>query len=119
MRRTEITARRGKRSLSADGHRNGGGSMSGRLAPAVISTGNSGLDVLADAIAERVLARLHQSEQPRLLSVNEAAAYIGRTSKALRHMIADGSVPAVREGSRIHLDRTDLDGWIEMRKCKT
>jgi exonuclease I len=43
--------------------------MSARMAPAVISTGNSGLDALADAIAERVLARLHQSEQPRLLSV--------------------------------------------------
>ena len=89
------------------------------MAPAVISTGNSGLDALADAIAERVLARLHQSEQPRLLSVIEAAAYIGRTPKALRHMIADGSVPAVRGGSRVHLDRADLDGWIEMRKCRT
>jgi excisionase family DNA binding protein len=99
--------------------RHGGGSMSARMAPAVISTGNSGLDALADAIAERVLARLHQSEQPRLLSVIEAAAYIGRTPKALRHMIADGSVPAVRGGSRVHLDRADLDGWIEMRKCRT
>ena len=82
------------------------------------STGNNGLDALADAIATRVLARLHSSEEPRLLSVNDAAAYIGRTTRALRHMIADGTIPAVREKSRIHLDRGDLDHWIEMRKWR-
>lgn len=80
------------------------------------STGNLGLDALADAIAERVLARLNQSQEPRLLTVDEAAAYVGRTPKALRHMIANGTIPAVREGSRVHLDRADLDCWVEMRK---
>ena len=83
------------------------------------STGNLGLDALADAIAERVLARLHSAEDPRLLSVNEAAAYIGRTPKALRHMIASGAIPAVREGSRVHLDRADLDRWVDMRKFRS
>jgi excisionase family DNA binding protein len=82
------------------------------------STGNLGLDGLADAIAERILARLHQTEQPRLLSVAEAATYLGRTQKALRHMVANGVIPAVREGSRVHLDRADLDHWVEMRKVQ-
>jgi excisionase family DNA binding protein len=85
----------------------------------VASTGNVGLDILADAIAARLAARLNQSEQPRLLSVAQAAAYVGRTQKALRHMIGSGAIPAVREGSRIHLDRADLDTWIEMRKTKS
>jgi excisionase family DNA binding protein len=85
----------------------------------VNSTGNSGLDALVDAIAARVAARLHKSEEPRLMSVDEAAVYIGRTPKALRHMIAGGTVPAVREGSRVHLDRADLDQWVEMRKVKS
>jgi excisionase family DNA binding protein len=80
------------------------------------TSGNTGLDALADAIATRVAAQLNKSEEPRLMSVNEAAAYIGRTPKALRHMIACGTIPAVREGSRVHLDRADLDRWIEMRK---
>ena len=83
------------------------------------STGNAGLDALADAIAERVLARLHQGEQPRLLTVDEAARYIGRTGKALRHMIANGAIAAVREGSRMHLDRADLDRWVGMRRVKS
>ena len=82
------------------------------------TTGNLGLDALADAIAARVAARLHQSEDPRLLTVDEAAVYIGRTPKALRHMIASGAIPAVREGSRVHLDRADLDQWIELRKVR-
>jgi excisionase family DNA binding protein len=84
----------------------------------ITSTGNVALDALVDAIAERVAARLNQSKDPRLLNVDEAAAYIGRTPKALRHMIASGAIAVVREGSRLHLDRADLDDWIEMRKCR-
>jgi excisionase family DNA binding protein len=84
----------------------------------VDSTGNAGLDALADAIAARVVARLNKSEEPRLLSVKEAAVYIGRTPKALYHIIANGNVPTVREGKSLHLDRADLDQWIEMRKVK-
>lgn len=76
------------------------------------------MDALADAIAERILARLHQTEEPRLLTVDEAATYLGRTPKALRHMVANGSIPAVREGSRVHLDRADLDRWVEMRRTQ-
>jgi excisionase family DNA binding protein len=52
------------------------------------------------------------------MSIAEAATYIGRTPTALRHMIAGGAIPVVREGARIHLDRGDLDRWIEMRKVQ-
>ncbi len=83
------------------------------------TTGNPGLDALADAIADRILARLHQTEQSRLLTVDEAAAYLGRTPKALRHMIANGNIPAVREGSRVHLDRADLDRWVAIRRVQS
>lgn len=79
------------------------------------TTGNHGLDALADAIAERVLERMRKGNG-RLFDVNEAAQYIGRTPKALRHLIATGAIPAVREKGRVHLDRGDLDRWIEMRK---
>jgi excisionase family DNA binding protein len=85
----------------------------------VNSTGNDGLDLLADAIAARVAARLNKSGEPRLMSVDEAAAYIGRSPKALRHMIGGGTIPAVRECSRVHLDRADPDQWIELRKAKS
>lgn len=84
----------------------------------MISTGNIGLDALADAIAARVADRLNQPDQPRLLTVSEAAAYIGRTPNALRCMIARGKVPAVRDGRAVHLDRADLDNWVELRKTR-
>jgi excisionase family DNA binding protein len=86
--------------------------------PDLIGTGNAGLDALADAIAARVAARLGLSQEPRLLTVDEAAKYIGRTPKALRHMIASGAIAMIREGSRIHLDRADMDKWIEMRRVR-
>jgi hypothetical protein len=44
------------------------------------TTGNAGLDALADAIAERVVARLQAGKDPeRLMTVPEAAKYLGRT----------------------------------------
>jgi excisionase family DNA binding protein len=81
------------------------------------TTGNAGLDALADAIAKRV-ADILQHGQSRLLTVAQAADYLGMTQKALRHKIAEGSVPAVREGGRLHLDREDLDHWIDLRKAR-
>jgi excisionase family DNA binding protein len=81
------------------------------------STGNFGLDAFADAVAARIAARLNMGQEPRLLSVNDAARYIGRTPKALRHMIANGAIATIREGGRIHLDRADLDRWIELRRA--
>src|SRR4051812_30236889 len=75
------------------------------------STGNPGLDVLADAIAERVYRRLtaeRQRDKSRLLDVAAAAEYIGRSESALRHLIAKKAVPCVRRDGRVQLDRQDL-----------
>jgi hypothetical protein len=46
-----------------------------------LSTGNTGLDVLADAIAERVIARMEAGQPDRLLTVEEAAKYLGRSAR--------------------------------------
>lgn len=55
-----------------------------------MSTGNTGLDALADAIAEHVIARMQEGKPERLLTVEEAAKYLGR--------------------------RHELDRWIELRQ---
>jgi excisionase family DNA binding protein len=83
------------------------------------STGNQGLDVLADAIAERVFRRLTATQEQnkgRLLNVPAAAEYIGRSPSALRHLIAKGTIPCVRRDGRVQLDRQDLDNWLELGK---
>jgi len=87
----------------------------------VTTTGNQALDALADAIAERVLHRLTaalEKNKSRLLDVSAAADYIGRTPSAVRHLIAKGSIPCVRRGGRVQLDRQDLDNWLEMGKTR-
>src|ERR1022692_3346659 len=83
------------------------------------STGNQGLDALADAIAERVFQRLtaeQEHNKSRLLDVRAATDYIGRSPSALRHLIAKGAVPCVRRDGRVRLDRQDLDNWVELSK---
>jgi excisionase family DNA binding protein len=79
------------------------------------------LDDILDALAARLAARLQpgslgvadQRIQPRLLTVEQAAAYIGRTKEAVQHMTAARKIPVVRDGRRVFLDVKELDRWID------
>lgn len=85
------------------------------------------LSTLVNVIAEQVAAHV-KSElathvehlvgrvQPALLNVKEAAVYLGRTEQAVQHLIFNKELPVVRVGRRVHLDRRDLDSWIERNK---
>jgi excisionase family DNA binding protein len=53
---------------------------------------------------------------PRLLTVKDAAQYIGRSEQAVQHLIHRRELVVVRKGRRVHLDRADLDRWIEANK---
>ena len=81
------------------------------------------LDALVDGFAERVAAKLAERTQggvapvkPRLLSVEQAAIYLGRTKDAVQHMIGSGKLPTVRPDRRVFIDVKDLDAWIEDNK---
>ena len=83
------------------------------------TTGNLGLDTLADAIAERVAARILAAQpEQRLMNIKTAAEYIGRSPAALRHLIAKRVLPSVRRDNRVYCDRKDLDSWIETNKSR-
>jgi hypothetical protein len=80
-------------------------------------------DIFIEAIADRVAAKVREQLagdgngtgsriEPRLLTVEPGAAYIGRSKKAMEHLIASKAVPIVRGDRRIFLDITDLDRWI-------
>lgn len=74
---------------------------------------------LATQIAARINPQLQRRNgQPtsRLLTVKDAAEYIGRTEQALQHLIHRREIVVVRKGRRVHLDRSDLDRWIEANK---
>lgn len=77
---------------------------------------------LVDAIAARLLDRLkpileaNQSVRPRLLTVEQAAVYLGRTEYSIRHLANQGAFPVVRGDGRVQFDVQDLDKWISTNK---
>ena len=80
-------------------------------------------DALIDALAERVAAKVAERTQtglvpvkPRLLTVDQAAVYIGRTKEAVQHMISSSKLPSVRSDRRVFVDVLDLDAWIQDNK---
>ncbi len=52
----------------------------------------------------------------RLYSLPEAAHYLGRTIWSMRELIWKGSIPIVREGKRIFVDKADMDAYVEKHK---
>ena len=78
------------------------------------------IDALAKRVASQVLAELGQDGatgvRPRLFTVEQAAAYLGRTEEAMQHMIAGGKIETVRIDRRVFVDVRDLDRLIESSK---
>jgi excisionase family DNA binding protein len=76
------------------------------------------LGVLAERVADLVAERLEAApvRRQRLLTVEQAAEYLGRSRLAVEHMIASGRLPVVRADRRVFLDVKDLDRWIESNK---
>jgi excisionase family DNA binding protein len=78
------------------------------------------LEQLAAQVAKLVLDGLLRSSAStcaaRLLSVEHAAAYLGRTKEATQQLIAAGKLPTVRSDRRVFIDIRDLDRWIEQHK---
>ena len=82
------------------------------------------LEAIVQAFADRVATRLVErlgnlpatSAQPRLLTVQQAASYIGRTREAVTHMVSERRIPIVQSDRRVFIDRRDLDAWIDGNK---
>ncbi len=55
---------------------------------------------------------------PRLLSQQEAAAYLGISYWTLRDLTFRGEVPHVKIGRRILVDRLDLDAYLDRVKIR-
>ena len=62
-----------------------------------------------------------QSKEPlrkRLLTVPEAASYIGRTIEATKKLYYKNQFPIVKADGRVFIDIQDLDRWIEQSKFR-
>jgi hypothetical protein len=86
------------------------------------------LKALEQRIIDRVMKGLVEQIQlkeinlnsaaPRLLDMNAAAAYMGRTKRAFVNLVHKGDIPTVRKGNedRVLFDRVELDKLIERWK---
>ena len=66
------------------------------------------VSALATELAAKLIPQIeqgHTRQRPtaRLLTVKEAAAYIGRSEQAVQHMIHKRELVVVRKGRRVHL----------------
>lgn len=75
-------------------------------------------DMIANQIAERVVAMLEQKkfcvEQkhwPEVLEWEPAAEYMSRTVPAIRNLIRTGQIPAMRRDRKVQLRKCDIDAW--------
>jgi excisionase family DNA binding protein len=59
------------------------------------------------------------SAGPRLLSIKDAAAYLGASVWAIRQMLRNRRLPYVPVGRGFKIDKIDLDRWIERQKIGT
>ena len=74
------------------------------------------LDSLAQKVADRVVEKMvlpTQTSTHRVLSIEQAANYLGRTEKAVRHLISKGIIPATKLDGKIQIDRKQLDQLID------
>ncbi len=76
------------------------------------------IDSLVEMVAARVTENITKTgvAVPRLLSVPQAAIYLGRTEDAVRRLQVAGTLRAVKLDGRVQFDRSDLDQLIENSK---
>jgi excisionase family DNA binding protein len=71
-----------------------------------------------DTIAEAVVSRLKDLAvlTPRLLTLSQAATYLGLTNEALKAKVHMGRIPTVDLDAKFRFDRFDLDRIIDENK---
>lgn len=77
------------------------------------------LGTLADLVAERVIAKMQQPADDRvLLSLREASTMMGCPPSGVRYRIGNGTIPescVARIGGRVFLRRANLVRWMEAK----
>lgn len=66
--------------------------------------------------AVRKALNIHDATNRRLLSIEEAAAYLNLSKREIYKMAATAELPAVTHGRRKMIDIRDLEDWIDRSK---
>lgn len=70
---------------------------------------------IAEAVVERLKAHTIKN---RIVSLEDAAEYLGLTPAALRHKASLGEIPTIRFDKRFRFDRLELDNWIDSHRSQ-
>ena len=54
-----------------------------------------------------------QDQPPELLTLQEVAAYLRLTEKAVRRRIERGEIPYLKAGGSLRFRRDEIDVWLE------
>jgi hypothetical protein len=86
----------------------------------MISPSEAYLEDLAARVAAKVIAELKRAPviQPRLLTVEQAAVVLGRSEKAVRHLLTSGHLKNASPDARVQVDTVDIDLLIANSKKK-
>lgn len=76
------------------------------------------IERLAQALTARIIPQIQKGNvakatPKRLLTVKEAAAYLGRSESALYHLKARGEIPYIGHGRHLRFDVEQLNSWIK------
>jgi len=77
--------------------------------------GHTNLEVTENQPKKRA-QRINNPQRPRLLTLKEAAAFLGVGIWTMRDLVWSGTVPLVRFRRRMYFDVLDLDQLIEHNK---
>ena len=77
------------------------------------TSGNSGLDALADAIAARVVAKIQAAQEPAYIGAKEIARRLGRSLRSVHHLAKMGQIPSIRQGRRVMFSWHEVQSAIE------
>jgi excisionase family DNA binding protein len=86
------------------------------------SEGHNFMSAFAKEFAEKcanvLLARLPKPNviQPRYLTVQQAADYIGRSKKSFEYLMSKRMFPVIRRDRLVLIDKNDLDAFMARQK---
>jgi excisionase family DNA binding protein len=74
------------------------------------------VEMIADAVAARIMEPPPKTVPVRLVTVKEAATYMGCSPRTIRRLIDGGRLERVGTDRFIRIDRVDLDRLIDHSK---
>lgn len=84
-----------------------------------MTTAGDAFGAVIEAAVERAVRKVLNRDEVtkrRMLSVDEAAEYLGLGPREIYNMLEDGSLGKVKRGKRTLVDIRDLDNWIARSK---